>query len=916
MVMKFRTKLKKPDKKPKKLPKFQPPSKEEKASFNQEFREIWTGNTWDQSPKETGTVHAVTDATSVACLTAPRLLPTPPQGGAASAASQDENCHFGDFSTGVPTSSTIVQHYPENNNVAITNIQKPTGHTTAAVKEAAENTLTPIPPHIKKPYLTATTINLMAERQTMRDRGHWETEKQLNKKIKKSVQKDKRAHIIANLEQEEWNDVKLQRKGFVPRFTRLKNKDGNVAPSSERPHLLADYFEQKQWAKPTGPPPQSPHFRKNLLYNTTADIKTGDYELPELKTVIKKAKKRKSPGPDEAPIDLFKLLDDESLTLVLHEINTIKNNNTWPTELDEAIVVTIYKKGNVEDPSNYRPIALLNTMYKLYTAMLRNRLIKGLEDRLSRTQYGFRAKRSTTQPIFAARRLMDIAEASGDNLILLLLDWEKAFDKVDQNELINAVERFNIPSETLDELKKIYTSPLFCIRDTEGTSTYRPQGTGIRQGCPLSPYLFVTRMTALIMDAHAEAGEQRWSEASETLGDTELLYADDTPLIGSNKKSIEILLHAVENQSSRYNMNLNKAKCETLAINFKGKLRFKSGETIKNVKAATYLGATLNATGYRAEVEGRLQKANAVFNKLKTLWRNTGCTLKWKLRVFNACIMSVLLYGMEGVVLTQALTQRINYFHTRALRNIMGLDSAYMSKISNKNVLNKAREILYGDAESNNHRYLLAADQIKSRAVTLLGHIIREPNQTDHARQITIDESLNRVQKTYKRVGRPRFDWLQETMGRAYKLLIKRANKQRTRQQSTVLNIHKKKHRERIEKAAYAREFPFDKKKNRNRLKKKKKRTRQERENEPYARRGGKWESRLPKAEREKRERERRNRPRTPSPPMKILGIGKSGSTGKKPTAGGAGQMTITADGGNNRETAATNNNNRGKTPE
>ena len=95
-------------------------------------------------------------------------------------------------------------------------------------------------------------------------------------------------------------------------------------------------------------------------------------------------------------------------------------------------MVTIYKKGDVEDPGNYRPIVLLNSMYKIYTAMLRNRLIQGLDKRICNAQYGFRAKRSTAQTIFALRRLIDIAEASGDSLLILLLDWEKAFDKVDQ----------------------------------------------------------------------------------------------------------------------------------------------------------------------------------------------------------------------------------------------------------------------------------------------------------------------------------------------------------------------------------------------------------------------------------------------------------------------------------------------------
>ena len=62
-------------------------------------------------------------------------------------------------------------------------------------------------------------------------------------------------------------------------------------------------------------------------------------------------------------------------------------------------------------------------------------LATGLDDKLWETQYGFRKKRSTAQPLFITRRLQDLAEASGDKLFLVSLDWEKAFDKVDQENL-------------------------------------------------------------------------------------------------------------------------------------------------------------------------------------------------------------------------------------------------------------------------------------------------------------------------------------------------------------------------------------------------------------------------------------------------------------------------------------------------
>ena len=88
------------------------------------------------------------------------------------------------------------------------------------------------------------------------------------------------------------------------------------------------------------------------------------------------------------------------------------------------------------------------------------------------------------------RRLIELGERKKSdkrkqrehNIKLLLLDWEKAFDKVYQDELVNAVRRMNIPEQMLRGLQTFYDNTRFRIKDMEGKSTWRRQRTGIRQG--------------------------------------------------------------------------------------------------------------------------------------------------------------------------------------------------------------------------------------------------------------------------------------------------------------------------------------------------------------------------------------------------------------------------------------------------
>ena len=81
---------------------------------------------------------------------------------------------------------------------------------------------------------------------------------------------------------------------------------------------------------------------------------------------------------------------------------------------------------------NYRPISLLQVLYKIFAGLIKNRLIETYDPWIQQNQFGFRPKKSTTQAIFIARRLMDMAERTGSNLSIILLDWKIAFDKVNQ----------------------------------------------------------------------------------------------------------------------------------------------------------------------------------------------------------------------------------------------------------------------------------------------------------------------------------------------------------------------------------------------------------------------------------------------------------------------------------------------------
>ena len=134
-----------------------------------------------------------------------------------------------------------------------------------------------------------------------------------------------------------------------------------------------------------------------------------------------------------------------------------------PEEQLRARVILLHKRGATSNIDNYRPISLLNTVTKIFAGILKNRISEKIDDHLNKTQYGFRKDRSTTHAIHIVRRLIDLGErtrkVNGEKIHLILLDWEKAFDKVEHEALFEAMERLNIDDKIIRLTKQLYKNP-------------------------------------------------------------------------------------------------------------------------------------------------------------------------------------------------------------------------------------------------------------------------------------------------------------------------------------------------------------------------------------------------------------------------------------------------------------------------
>ena len=192
-----------------------------------------------------------------------------------------------------------------------------------------------------------------------------------------------------------------------------------------------------------------------------------------------------------------------------------------------------------------------------------------------------------------------------------------------------------------------------------------------------------------------------------------------------------------------------------------------------HVQETTYLGASVSKrVDPRQEIRKRISATMVTLKKLDIFWLKTNCSQKWKLLVYNAVVISKLLYGLETLEPTESAGKLLNTFQLKGLRKILQLHTTYINRNNtNDYVYKRANEVTNAPIAGIHRKIKPLTEVLGERRLKLLGHVQRRDRQHPLHQTAFKTQSAVPRETDQRRVGRPRKFWTTENMEKAWNII-------------------------------------------------------------------------------------------------------------------------------------------------
>lgn len=498
--------------------------------------------------------------------------------------------------------------------------------------------------------------------------------KEVNNLLNKLIRKAQKEHELKIINESKRNPKAFWK--YVKSKTKLKQDicelhfNGETATTDEqKAEALNSFFASVFTEEKLDTVPdlgEGPDVKESHKVNITKDKL-----LQELLTL----NESKAPGPDGLHPTIFKNLAEEILDPLHTIFNKSLNESKVPESWKAGNITAIFKKGNRNLPSNYRPVSLTPIAGKIMEKFIRDALMLHMESNnlFAKEQHGFRHKRSCITNLLDNLNYIT-EELDKDNPVdSIYLDFRKAFDTVPHARLIKKLKHYKVDQNITQWIIDFLHNRKQRVVVNGTASSDKPVTSGIPQGSVLGPLLFLIFINDL----------------PDCVSSMCYIFADDTKITKTvkNEEDRNILqkdLEALLRWSERWQLGFNADKCSVLHLGKKNahfSYHVDTNKTLMKAENEKDLGVIMDKDlKFKAQIENNIAKANQILGIIKRNFKNASSTAKCQL--YKSLVRSKLEYAnCIWSPFLQGERDKIERVQRRATKFIVKKDLSYTERL-------------------------------------------------------------------------------------------------------------------------------------------------------------------------------------------------------------------------------------------
>ena len=411
--------------------------------------------------------------------------------------------------------------------------------------------------------------------------------------------------------------------------------------------------------------------RNDMRKEPRYKMESAVFTVEEVRKELKRLKKSKKPGPDGIKSEIYGWIGEDRYCLetITRSMNGVMESGKPPNKWKKSTTLLIPKKSKPTS-KEMRPLAMTDVSYKVFMSLVKEKLLEHLEknEALSEYQAGFTRGRRIEDNIVILKYCIGESYREGKPLYVASIDFAKAFDSIKRESIMIALQKYKCHPGIIEVLAKLYSEDVTTLMLNGRQVGEVEVKSGIRQGCTLSPLLFIL-VVNYIIDEIVETQDGFRNDVAYV---PVLFFADDGLLISQSEHELRRMIVRLTEAAEEVGLGVNKEKSNIIIFNIERMPKEVQGIAVTN--EIRYLGVTINNTRdcFKAHKARKMEQAAKMANMTYSVIARSCNKLLIGKTYWKGVVLPTLLYGAPIIDWNEKEIEKLQKIENTVWRCILG----------------------------------------------------------------------------------------------------------------------------------------------------------------------------------------------------------------------------------------------------